>query len=429
MIPENMLSKGKSLNERLFEEAVRLIPGGVNSPVRAFIGIGEPPVFADSGKGSVFTCAEGKKYIDFCMSWGAHIFGHADEDIINAIKETAEKSTSFGMPTENETVLAAEIKTVMPSIEKLRLVNSGTEAVMSALRLARGYTGRDNIVKFEGAYHGHSDSLLVKGGSGLAHNSISSSAGVPYDFIKHTIILPYNNIAALEKVLSEKGDSIAAVIIEPVQANHGLMIPDREFLAALRKLTEKYGIVLIFDEVITGFRIALGGAQSFFNITPDLSCLGKIIGGGLPIGAFGGKKEIMDQLAPEGDVYQAGTLSGNPLSVSAGLAALRKLKITDPYEELEKNTEQFVTGISITAEQSGIDLKIEHIASIFSIGSNLSGTEFADLYKSLLKEGVYLSPSQLEVNFISAAHKKADLESTADIFEKVFKDRRKSHDI
>ncbi|OMH40292.1 glutamate-1-semialdehyde 2,1-aminomutase [Desulfurobacterium indicum] len=425
---------GVEKSMRLFEEAKKYIPGGVNSPVRAFKSVGDVPRFIERAKGSHIWDVDGNEYIDYVCSWGPMILGHAHDEVIAAIKEQAEKGTSYGAPTELEVKLAKMIVEMVPSVEKVRMVNSGTEATMSAIRLARGYTKRDKVVKFEGCYHGHVDSLLVKAGSGLATFGVPTSPGIPEDFAKHTITVPYNNVDALKKVIDEAGDDIACVIMEPVMANAGLILPESGFLEKVREITAEKGILLIFDEVITGFRLAPGGAQEYFGITPDLSCFGKIIGGGLPVGAFGGKAEIMDYLAPEGPVYQAGTLSGNPLAMVAGIKTLEILKRPGVYEALREKGKKFAEGIKAAAEKAGVADKLcfknlESISCVFFTSEMVkdyasaatSNTEaYAAYFREMLKRGVYLAPSQFEVAFVSTAHTDDDIERTIAAAEEAF---------
>ncbi len=420
----------------LFEEAKKYIPGGVNSPVRAFKSVGDVPRFIAKAKGSHIWDVDGNEYIDYVCSWGPMILGHAHPSVVEGIKEQAEKGTSYGAPTELEVELAKMIVDLVPSVEKVRMVNSGTEATMSAIRLARGYTGRNKVIKFEGGYHGHVDALLVKAGSGLTTFGVPTSPGIPEDFAKHTITVPFNDIDALKKVVDEVGDDVAAVIMEPVMANAGLIIPEPGFLEKVRELTAEKGIVLIFDEVITGFRLSLGGAQEYFGITPDLSCFGKIIGGGLPVGAFGGKAEIMDYLAPEGPVYQAGTLSGNPLAMIAGIRTLRELQKPGVYDELRKKTEKLSDGLKEAAKSAGIYDKlcfkqIESISIVYFTPVDVknykdaltSNTEaYAKFFRKMLEQGVYLAPSQFEVAFMSTAHTDEDIEKTVKAAEVAFKE-------
>jgi glutamate-1-semialdehyde 2,1-aminomutase len=423
-------------SKELFEEAKKYIPGGVNSPVRAFKSVGGTPRFIAKAKGSHIWDVDGNEYVDYVCSWGPMILGHAHPSVIEAIKEQAEKGTSYGAPTELEVELAKMIVDLVPGVEKVRMVNSGTEATMSAIRLARGYTGRNKVIKFEGGYHGHVDALLVKAGSGLTTFGVPTSPGIPEDFAKHTITVPFNDIDALKRVIDEVGDDVAAVIMEPVMANAGLIIPEDGYLEKVRELTAEKGIVLIFDEVITGFRLSLGGAQEYFGITPDLSCFGKIIGGGLPVGAFGGKKEIMDYLAPEGPVYQAGTLSGNPLAMVAGIATLKELQKEGVYESLRKKTEKLSEGLKEAARKAGIEDKlcfkrIESISIVYFTSKDVKNYQdaltsntkaYAAFFQKMLEQGVYLAPSQFEVAFMSTAHTDEDIEKTIEAAEVAFKE-------
>ncbi|TCK03960.1 glutamate-1-semialdehyde 2,1-aminomutase [Phorcysia thermohydrogeniphila] len=423
-------------SKELFEEAKKYIPGGVNSPVRAFKSVGGTPRFIAKAKGSHIWDVDGNEYVDYVCSWGPMILGHAHPAVVEAIKEQAEKGTSFGAPTELEVELAKMIVDLVPGVEKVRMVNSGTEATMSAIRLARGYTRRNKVIKFEGGYHGHVDALLVKAGSGLTTFGVPTSPGIPEDFAKHTITVPFNDIDALKRVIDEVGDDVAAVIMEPVMANAGLIIPEDGYLEKVRELTAEKGIVLIFDEVITGFRLSLGGAQEYFGITPDLSCFGKIIGGGLPVGAFGGKKEIMDYLAPEGPVYQAGTLSGNPLAMVAGIATLRELQKEGVYESLRKKMEKLAEGLREAARKAGIEDKlcfkrIESISIVYFTSKDVKNYQdaltsntkaYAAFFQKMLEQGIYLAPSQFEVAFMSTAHTDEDIEKTIEAAEVAFRE-------
>ena len=408
-------------NEVLFERAQKTIPGGVNSPVRAFRQVGGTPRFIAKAKGPYFWDANGKRYIDLIMSWGPMIAGHANPEVVEAVQRAAETSFSYGAPTEGEIELAERICALMPSVEQVRMVSSGTEATMSALRLARGYTGRDLIIKFEGCYHGHADSLLVKAGSGLltfadSTKNAPSSSGVPQDLVKHTLVLPYNDVAAIEEIFNQQGDQIAAVILEPIAGNMNLIKPSKEFLAALRHLTSKHGSVLIYDEVMTGFRVALGGAQSLQGITPDLTCLGKVMGGGMPMAAFGGKKEIMSKLAPLGSVYQAGTLSGNPVAVAAGLKNLEIISREGFYECLSGQTEKLMSGLKQAADKANVPFAVDSVGGMFGFYfANQVPTSYEAVTKTdieafkkffhlMLDEGVYLAPSAYEAGFTSIAH-------------------------
>ncbi len=408
-------------NEILFERAQKTIPGGVNSPVRAFRQVGGIPRFVAKAKGPYFWDAEDKRYIDLIMSWGPMIVGHANPEVVEAVKKAAETSFSYGAPTEGEIQLAERICELMPSIEQVRMVSSGTEATMSALRLARGHTGRDVIIKFEGCYHGHADSLLVKAGSGLltfadTTQNAPSSGGVPQDLVKHTLVLPYNDVAAIEAVFQKQGDKIAAVILEPIAGNMNLIKPSQAFLTAMRNLTSQYGSVLIYDEVMTGFRVALGGAQSLQGIVPDLTCLGKVMGGGMPMAAFGGKKEIMSKLAPLGNVYQAGTLSGNPVAVAAGLKTLEIISRAGFYECLSTQTQKLMTGLKQAADQAGIPFAVDSVGGMFGfyfadqVPTSYEAVTKTDIeafkkfFHAMLDAGVYLAPSAYEAGFTSIAH-------------------------
>lgn len=403
-------------NEQLFTRAKAVIPGGVNSPVRAFGSVGGVPRFIKRAEGAFVWDENGKRYIDYVGSWGPAIVGHAHPEVLEAVREAALGGLSFGAPTEAEIVIAEEICRLVPSVERLRLVSSGTEATMSAIRLARGYTGRDQIVKFEGCYHGHSDSLLVKAGSGLLTFGHPSSAGVPADFTKHTLVLEYNNVAQLEETFAQAGSQIACVILEPFAGNMNLVRPTHEFIRALRELTAKHGAVLIYDEVMTGFRVALGGAQSLHGITPDLTTMGKVIGGGMPLAAFGGKREIMDCISPLGGVYQAGTLSGNPVAVAAGLKTLEIIQRSGFYENLTARTEQLVHGLKQAAAQAGITFTADSVGGMFGLyfsgslpqnyadmaASNIEA--FKTFFHGMLDRGVSFGPSAYEAAFVSAAH-------------------------
>ena len=408
-------------NEVLFERAQKTIPGGVNSPVRAFRQVGGTPRFVTKAKGPYFWDAENKRYIDLIMSWGPMIAGHAHPEVVEAVKRAAETSFSYGAPTEGEIELAERICALMPSVEQVRMVSSGTEATMSALRLARGYTNRDLIIKFEGCYHGHADSLLVKAGSGLltfadSTQNAPSSGGVPQDLVKHTLVLPYNDVEAIEEVFKKQGDQIAAVIIEPIAGNMNLIRPSKEFLSAIRSLTEKHGSALIYDEVMTGFRVALGGAQSLQGIVPDLTCLGKVMGGGMPMAAFGGKKEIMSKLAPLGNVYQAGTLSGNPVAVAAGLKTLEIISREGFYDCLTGQTQKLMAGLKHAADKANIPFAVDSVGGMFgfyfadAIPNSFEAVtktnieSFKKFFHLMLDEGVYLAPSAYEAGFTSIAH-------------------------
>lgn len=412
-------------NEALFVAANQHIPGGVNSPVRAFKGVGGTPVFVQKAKGAYLWDVTGKQYIDYVGSWGPMILGHAHPDIVKAVQEAAEDGLSFGAPTASEVTIADLICQLMPSIEMVRMTSSGTEATMSAIRLARGYTGRDKIVKFEGCYHGHSDSLLVKAGSGMLTLGVPTSLGVPADFAKHTITLPYNDIAAVQQCFAEFGQDIAGVIVEPVAGNMNLVKPIQGFLQCLRDECDKAGSVLIIDEVMTGFRVGLHGAQGLYGIQADLTCLGKIIGAGLPVGAFGGKKEIMQCIAPLGGVYQAGTLSGNPLAMRAGLAMFNHLTQPGFYESLQDKLAKLLAGLQQAADDAGIAFKTQQVGGMFGLyftsSNDLSSYDamtkcdveaFKKFFHGMLARGVYLAPSAFEAGFISSTHTDADIEQT-----------------
>jgi len=403
-------------NKELFELAKNYLPGGVNSPVRAFKAVGGEPIIVKKGYGPYIEDVEGKRYIDFLMSWGPLILGHAHGEVISAVEKAVKDGLSFGITNPYEIELAREVVQAVPSLQKVRFVNSGTEAVMSAIRLARGVTGRKYIVKFEGCYHGHYDSVLVSAGSGVATLGIPGTPGIPEEIARLTYVLPYNDANAVRELFKEKGEEIAAVIVEPVAGNMGVVLPEEEFLKTLREVTRNYGALLIFDEVITGFRLALGGAQEYFGIEPDLTTLGKVIGGGMPVGAYGGKKELMSRIAPEGEVYQAGTLSGNPVAMAAGLATVRVLKEEKPYPALEERTKTFTEQISALLSRKGISHTINRIGSMFTVfftegavknyeDAKRSDTElFGRFFNSLLREGVLIPPSQFEAWFLSTAH-------------------------
>ncbi len=407
-------------SKRLFERAQQLIPGGVNSPVRAFRSVGGTPPFIARGEGARIYDIDGNAYIDYVGSWGPLLLGHRHPAVIEALREVLELGTSFGAPTEREVELAQRIREAVPSMEMLRLVNSGTEATMSALRVARGFTGRNLTVKFEGCYHGHVDSLLVKAGSGVATLGIPDTAGVPASFADTTIALPFNSIAAVEQSFRQKGDQIAAVIVEPVAGNMGCVPPAPGFLECLREQTARYGAVLIFDEVMTGFRLAFGGAQQLYGIRPDMTTIGKVIGGGLPIGAYGGRADIMSKVAPAGPVYQAGTLSGNPLAVSAGLAVLKHLKDhPDIYTRLDRLTARLTADLppGVTVNRVGSMFTFfftTRKVTDYDTAKTSDTKAFADFHRAMLEQGVYLAPSQFEAGFVSAAHTEDDIATTVD---------------
>jgi glutamate-1-semialdehyde 2,1-aminomutase len=416
----------------LFKKAQTLIPGGVNSPVRACRSVGADPLFIARGDGCRLFDADGNAYIDYIGSWGPMILGHRHPAVIAALASVLEQGTSFGAPTELEIELAEMIVDAVPAVEMVRMVNSGTEATMSAIRLARGYTRRDKIIKFDGCYHGHADALLVEAGSGVATLQIPGSPGVPAAFVAHTLSLPYNDIETLRDVMTRQGDQIACVIVEPVAGNMGLVPPRDQFLEALRETTEKCGALLIFDEVMTGFRVAYGGAQARYGIRPDLSCFGKIIGGGLPVGAYGGRRAIMEYIAPQGPVYQAGTLSGNPLAMAAGIATLKQLKRPGFYEDLENRAEKLIHGLASLAREAGISVSCARVGAMLGlfftdrpvsnfIDAKQSNLErFSAYYKGMLANGVYLAPSQFEAFFLSAAHDDEAIETTLSAAQNVF---------
>ncbi|KAF3978580.1 MAG: glutamate-1-semialdehyde 2,1-aminomutase [Methylococcales symbiont of Iophon sp. n. MRB-2018] len=418
----------------LFTNAKKVIPGGVNSPVRSFSSVGGTPVYIDRAKGCYIYDSENKSYIDYVNSWGAMILGHVHPEIIEVVKQTAEKGLSFGAPTEIETLMAAKVCEIVPSIDMVRMVSSGTEATMSALRLARGYTRRDKIVKFEGCYHGHSDSLLVKAGSGLLTLGVPSSPGVPASLAEDTITLSYNDSEMVEKLFAEIGDEIACIIVEPVAGNMNCIPPLPGFLQTLRKVCDQHNTVLIFDEVMTGFRVGLQGAQGVYNVLPDLTTLGKIIGGGMPVGAFGGIQKIMQHLAPIGPVYQAGTLSGNPVAMAAGLKTLELISQAGFYQQLSEKTEQLVIAIKDKAKQAGIPFSVNRVGAMFGLFfsneekvshfSQVMKTDqerFKQFFHGMLQQGVYLAPSAFEAGFVSAAHSEEDIEKTIDAASTVFK--------
>jgi glutamate-1-semialdehyde 2,1-aminomutase len=416
------------ISQTLFEKAKTFFPGGVNSPVRAFGSVGGTPVFLRSGKGAVVEDEDGNSFIDFCCSWGPLIHGHACDEVLQALSETMQNGTSFGTPTRLENELAALVINHHPMVEKIRFVSSGTEAVMSAVRLARGFTGRDKILKFEGCYHGHVDSLMVKAGSGLVTFGTSSSAGVPAALANETLVVPLGDTEALQEVFETYGQQIAAAIIEPVPANNGLLLQEKSFLQRLSELTKKNGSLLIFDEVISGFRIGFSGAAGYYGIAPDLFTFGKIIGGGLPVGAYGGKAQIMSCVAPEGNVYQAGTLSGNPLAMAAGIAQLKKCLAQGFYESLEAKTNLLCTGVNNFCREKNIPLSLVSIGSVFWFSAcstevirradNISDkgvSLFNRMYHLMLEKGIYFGPSAYEVGFVSSAHKEDQLHQAVEV--------------
>ncbi len=421
-----MFEKSKTL----FNEAQNLMPGGVNSPVRAFKSMGGNPLFIEKGKGSRFYDADGNSYIDYVQSWGPLILGHAHPRIVEVISETAAKGTSFGAPTELENEMAKLVIEAVPSVEMVRMVNSGTEAVISAIRVARGYTKRNKIIKFAGGFHGHGDSLLIKAGSGVTTLGLPDSPGVTPGTAQDTIIASYNDLEQVKEIFTKVGEEIAAVIIEPVAGNMGLVIPKDGFLEGLREVTQKYGALLIFDEVMSGFRVAYGGAQEYFNVTPDLTTLGKVIGGGLPVGAYGGKKEIMEQVAPAGPIYQAGTLSGNPLAMAVGIETLKIIKEPGVYKTLAEKAAKLGAKIKAAADAQGIPVKCYNIGSMFCTYFNeeevfdFASAARSDLeafkifFMALIENGVYIAPSQFETGFMSLAHSDEDIEKTVVAAEK-----------
>ena len=430
----NMSTPGKDQNKsaRLFARALELLPGGVNSPVRAFRAVGGTPLFIQSASGPIITDVDGRTFIDYVGSWGPMILGHADPEIVAALAAAAANGTSFGAPNELEIELAEEIVAAVPSIEMVRMVSSGTEATMSAIRLARGVTGRDKLVKFEGCYHGHADSLLVKAGSGVATLGLPDSPGVPASLAEHTLTVPFNDPEALADVFKQHQD-IAAIIVEPVVGNMGCVPPQQGFLEFARELTVRHGALLIFDEVMTGFRLARGGAQQLYRILPDITCLGKIIGGGLPVGAYGGSRELMRNIAPVGSIYQAGTLSGNPLAMTAGLLTLRRLRDAEIYEQLERRSAKLCAGVSQAAAEAGFTTTTNRVVSMWTTfftddpvtnwaTANKSNRElYGKFFHAMLEEGVYLAPSQFEAGFVSTTHTDEVVEQTIEAARRAFR--------
>jgi len=420
-------------SKELFKQAQKYLVGGVNSPVRAFKALGMEPLFIEKGKGSRVWDVDGNEFIDYVLSWGPLILGHANDQIINAVKQVSNYGTSFGAPTELEIEMAKAVVEAVPSVEMVRFVNSGTEATMSAIRLARGYTGKKKIIKFEGCYHGHGDSLLVSAGSGVATLGIPGTPGIPEELAQLTIVLPYNDIGAVEEAFKKHGDDIACVILEPVAGNMGVVAPPKEYHQRLRDITKEYGALLIWDEVMTGFRLALGGAQELYGIEPDLTTMGKVIGAGLPVGAYGGKREIMMHIAPEGPVYQAGTLSGNPLAMAAGLRQLQILKDKNPYPELEQKGKKLEEGFKYLIDKYGIKATVNRVGSMITMFftdrevRNFEDAKSSDLelfnkfYRLMLEKGVYLAPSQFEASFLSTAHSEEDINDTLNAVEDTFK--------
>lgn len=420
-------------NQTLFQHAQQHIPGGVNSPVRAFKGVGGTPIFVERAKGSRIYDTDGHGYIDYVGSWGPMVLGHAHPEVVRAVQQAAENGLSFGAPTEIESEMADQICAMIPSIESVRMVNSGTEATMSAIRLARGFTGRDKIIKFEGCYHGHSDALLVKAGSGALTLGVPSSPGVPASLAEHTITLPYNDSEAFVDAMRDHAGSVACVIVEPVAGNMNCVLPEEGFLDTLRSECDEQGAVLIFDEVMSGFRVALGGAQAHYGVPPDLTTLGKVIGGGMPVGAFGGRRDIMAMLAPEGPVYQAGTLSGNPLAMTAGLTTLKLISAPGFFETLSSRTERLVKGLQERARAAGVPLTTNHLGGMFGLFFSKEQTirrfeqvmacdqnAFKRFFHAMLRQGVYLAPSAFEAGFVSAAHSEMDIQDTLYAAEQAF---------
>jgi glutamate-1-semialdehyde 2,1-aminomutase len=418
-------------SQSLFEQALKIIPGGVNSPVRACKSVGADPLFIERGEGCLIYDADGNRFIDYIGSWGPLILGHRHPAVVDAITAVLERGTSFGAPTDLEIQLAEMVIDAVASVDVVRMVNSGTEATMSAIRLARGVTGRDLAIKFDGCYHGHADTLLVAAGSGVATLGIPGSPGVPEAVAQSTLSLPFNDIEAIKKVMADKGDKVACVIVEPVAGNMGLVAPEDGFLKTLRELTETHGAVLIFDEVMTGFRVAYGGAQSLYDIQPDLTCFGKVIGGGLPVAAYGGKKEIMSQIAPQGSIYQAGTLSGNPIAMAAGIATLKQLQKPGVYEALNERSKRLITGLGQAANKTGIAARVGHVGSMigmFFTDRNVANFDdaktcdlelFSKFYQGMRQHGIYIAPSQFEVLFLSTAHNDEHVDATIDAAQQV----------
>lgn len=420
-------------SEQLYARACDVIPGGVNSPVRSGRAVGLNPIFVKEATGCHLTDEDGNRYIDYVGSWGPLIVGHAHPLVVEAVRQASAKGTSYGIPTRLEVEMACKVAEMVPSIEMVRMVNSGTEATMSAIRLARGYTSRKKILKFNGCYHGHGDSLLVQSGSGLATFGIPGSPGVPEEIVQHTLSLPYNDLGQVQDFMHRAGEEVAAIILEPVAANMGVVPPRAEFLPGLRKICDEYGCLLIFDEVITGFRLAPGGAQQICGVMPDLTCLGKIIGGGLPVGAYGGRRDIMMHMSPAGNIYQAGTLSGNPLAMSAGLAVLQILSQPTLYKTLEEKTNYLVQGLNRAAQDAQVPVVLNHVASlgtgffttepVFDLQSAMKSDTrtYALFFQEMLKRGIYLAPSQFEAFFVSTAHETSDLDRTIEAASEAFR--------
>lgn len=420
-------------SRKWYQEACKWIPGGVNSPVRSSRAVGASPLFVKQGHGCWIVDEDGNRYVDHVCSWGPLIAGHAHPKVVEAISQTAMRGTSYGIPTRLEVVMAQKVVEMVPSMDMVRMVNSGTEAAMSAIRLARGFTGRSKLIKFNGCYHGHSDCLLVQSGSGLATFGIPGSPGVPPELVQHTLSLPYNDLEQVQETMAREGEQVAAIIVEPVAGNMGVVAPRPGFLAGLRKSCDAYGSILIFDEVITGFRVARGGAQELYGVLPDLTCLGKIIGGGLPVGAYGGKRTIMERVAPLGDVYQAGTLSGNPLAMNAGLATLEILEQPGVYQELEEKGRYLVGGLTEAATQAEISVVTNRVGSMgcsfftdtpvedFTGAQKADTQQYAVFFREMLRRGVYLAPSQFEAFFVGLAHDRAALDHTIEAAAEAFK--------
>jgi glutamate-1-semialdehyde 2,1-aminomutase len=421
-------------SQQLYQQALKLIPGGVNSPVRACKSVGAAPLFIDRADGCHIFDADGNRFVDYIGSWGPMILGHRHPAVIEAIAGVLQRGTSFGAPMDSEIQLAQMVIDAYPSVDMVRMVNSGTEATMSAVRLARAATNRQIVVKFDGCYHGHADTLLVAAGSGVATLGIPGSPGIPESIARHTLSLPFNDIDSVQKVMEQQGENIACIIVEPVAGNMGLVTPIVGFLEALKELSQKYGSILVFDEVMTGFRVAPGGAQSLYGISPDLTCFGKIIGGGLPVGAYGGRQDLMDHIAPQGSVYQAGTLSGNPIAMAAGIATLEQISQDGFYESLEEKSQRLAGGLSNAAENAGIPASVSHIGSMLGMFftdqdiKNFDDAKKCDLemfsafYNGMRTNGIYIAPSQFEVLFVSAAHTSEDIEQTIRAAEVVLKD-------
>jgi glutamate-1-semialdehyde 2,1-aminomutase len=419
-------------SKALFEKARKIIPGGVNSPVRAGKAVGIDPPFIDRAEACFLWDMDGNQYVDYVCSWGPMILGHGHPEVVKALEERVSKGTSYGAPTELEVKMAEMIINMVPSIEMVRMVNSGTEATMSAIRLARGFTGREQIIKFEGCYHGHADSLLVSAGSGVATFALPGCPGVPGDLAGHTISLPFNDLDGVVQAFEKFGSEIAAVIVEPIPGNMGVIVPQKEFLTGLKKITLESGALLIFDEVISGFRVGPGGAQELYGVMPDLTCLGKIIGGGLPVGAYGGRRDIMEKMAPEGDIYQAGTLSGNPLAMTAGLATLRVLQNREVYQELEEKGRRLFSGLEDAAKSAGVKVVVNRVASMgslffgedpvtdFASAKASDAEKFRVYYAKMLEQGIYLAPSAFEASFVSTAHDEKSIRRTIDCAARSF---------